>query len=203
MASCALLLSIRPKYAERILQGMKTVELRRMRPRVSRGDLLLLYVSWPVRAVKAMSVIDRVTSERPNKLWKQIRCKASITRNEFTSYFKGAKVAFAIHFRYVQRFASPVPLPRLREFWPGFRPPQSYHYLTPEMFFEFLRGIGSNLQNTIDKGVVPVTGRKNSLVGAHLGITPQEVTNILTEVKNKRAESKEVRKEIDEITCKL
>lgn len=31
------------------------------------------------------------------------------------------------------------------------------------------------------------TGGKNSLVGAHFGITPQAVTNILTEVENKRA----------------
>jgi hypothetical protein len=50
--------------------------------------------------------------------------------------------------------------------------------------------------------VVPVTGRRNPLVGAHLGITPQEVTSILTEVK-KRAESKGVREERDEKRCKL
>ena len=141
MVGCALLMSVRPKYAEKILQGMKTVELRRMRPSVSRGDLLLLYVSSPVKEVKGMSVIDRVTSSRPDKLWKQIRHKASITKDEFDSYFEGAEVAVAIHFSYVKRFALPVALPSLREFWPGFRPPQSYRYLTSKMVFEFLERV--------------------------------------------------------------
>ena len=37
----------------------------------------------------------------------------------------------------------------------------------------------------------------------HLGITPQAVTNIVTEVEDNRAESKELRKEIHEVKCKL
>jgi len=48
-----------------------------------------------------------------------------------------------------------------------------------------------------------MTGGKNSFVGAHFGITPQAVTNILTEVENKREQSKGVREEINEIKCKL
>lgn len=141
MVGCALFLSVRPKYAEKILQGMKTVELRRMRPSVSRGDLLLLYVSSPVKEVKGMSVITRVTSSRPDKLWKLIRHKASVTKDEFDGYFQGAEVAVAIHLSYVKRFALPIALPSLREFWPGFRPPQSYRYLTPKMVFEFLERV--------------------------------------------------------------
>src|SRR5438552_3893096 len=39
----ALLLSIRPKHAEKIFDGIKTVELRRIRPRLQRGDLVLVF----------------------------------------------------------------------------------------------------------------------------------------------------------------
>ena len=48
-----------------------------------------------------------------------------------------------------------------------------------------------------------MTGGKNSLLAAHLRITHQAVTNILTEVEKNLVESKEIRGEIDEIKCKL
>ena len=68
--------------------------------------------------------------------------------------------------------------------------------------------MGLNLQNTIEKEMGStlskiMAGGKNSLVGAHFGITPQPVTKILTEVENNLAESKQVREEINEIKCKL
>ena len=41
-----VLLSVRPKYAEKIFERTKTVELRRIRPKLlEEGDLVLLYVS--------------------------------------------------------------------------------------------------------------------------------------------------------------
>ena len=47
------------------------------------------------------------------------------------------------------------------------------------------------------------TSRRNSEVGNYFGISPQAVTNIFTEIENRLAESNELRKEIDEIKCKL
>ncbi len=48
-----------------------------------------------------------------------------------------------------------------------------------------------------------MTRRKNCLVGPHLGITPRDVTNILTEAENERAEVEKVREGIDEKRGKL
>ena len=46
-----VLLSIKPKYADKIFNGTKTVELRRICPKVTEGDLILVYVSSPVKAL--------------------------------------------------------------------------------------------------------------------------------------------------------
>ena len=35
-----LLLSIKPKYAKKILAGNKTVELRKNKPKIDRGDIV-------------------------------------------------------------------------------------------------------------------------------------------------------------------
>jgi predicted transcriptional regulator len=125
-----LLLSVRPRYAERILAGIKTVELRRIRPRVSKGDVLLLYVSSPVKALKAISRVNEITWSEPNELWRQIAHRAGITHHEFQDYFGGADMGCAIHLQEVQELSPSISLSALREQWPGFSPPQLYYYLT-------------------------------------------------------------------------
>ena len=44
-----VLMSIRPQYAEAILSGEKTVELRRRRPSFSAGTTVLIYSSAPLQ----------------------------------------------------------------------------------------------------------------------------------------------------------
>jgi len=48
----AFLISIRPRFAEMIFSGSKTVELRRVCPKVSVGDLALVYVSSPAMELR-------------------------------------------------------------------------------------------------------------------------------------------------------
>ena len=50
-----LLLLIHSRFAERILAGSKTVELRRVRPGIEPGDRVLLYASSPVRGLTGSS----------------------------------------------------------------------------------------------------------------------------------------------------
>ncbi len=48
-----------------------------------------------------------------------------------------------------------------------------------------------------------MTRERHHLVGGYFGITPQAVANVLAEVENSLIESKEMRKELDEIKCRL
>jgi predicted transcriptional regulator len=130
MQHTALLLSIRPQYAERILTGQKTVELRRVRPRACEDIVLLIYVSSPVRALKAISLVECVTAAEPAELWKQVAHKAGVSRAEFDAYFNDVDMGFAIHLKDVWQLSQPLPLTDLRELWPGFRPPQCYRYFS-------------------------------------------------------------------------
>lgn len=54
MPGDVLLISIRPVYANKIFDGSKTVELRRVRPRLETGSVVLVYVSNPVQALMGM-----------------------------------------------------------------------------------------------------------------------------------------------------
>jgi len=129
-----LLLSIRPEYAKRIIDGSKTVELRRVRTRLQSGDLVLVYVSSPEKALvgefKVERVIDKKLPKELNNLWNQVKDEAGIGRTDFNSYYQGASVGVAIFFKHIEIFSQKLELERLRKQLPNLRPPQSYRYMT-------------------------------------------------------------------------
>ncbi len=125
----ALLLSVKPRYAERIVEGTKTVELRRVRPRVAPDQRVLIYSSSPRMELVATGFVVRVEAAAPSRMWSRVKDVAGITRSEYRRYFDGAGHAVAIWLRDVQPLETPVALHELRQRWPGFRPPQSYCYV--------------------------------------------------------------------------
>lgn len=135
MQSNILLISIRPKYAKKIFyENTKNVELRRVRTRLQSGDLVLVYVSYPEKALLGSFEVERVIVENLpkslNKLWNQVEENAGIKRKEFDRYYEGASVGVGIFFNKVKIFPQRLELERLRKQLPNLRPPQSYRYMT-------------------------------------------------------------------------
>jgi predicted transcriptional regulator len=130
MSDRALLLSIRPEYAEKILAGEKTVELRRVRPKITKGSLVLMYVSSPVKAVMGAFHVDDVIEGTPDSLWPRVARVAGVTRQQFNDYYAGTDAAYGIVVGRVWELAASVTLQHLRRRFRGFHPPQSYRYIT-------------------------------------------------------------------------
>ena len=126
MNGSALLLSIKPRYADAIFARTKRVELRRVRPRVGPGDLVLVYVSSPRCALEGAFEVERVLEAKPSALWGNVSHNAGITRAEFNAYFGERETAYAIVVRKVWRL-TPITLSTMRRV--KIRPPQSYQYL--------------------------------------------------------------------------
>lgn len=126
----ALLLSIQPHHAEKIFNGTKRVELRRVRPRIVAGDLVLVYVSTPIKALMGAFEVKAVVEASPRKLWQAVANDSGLTREAFFKYYSGASLGFGIRLRKVWSLPEPVALASLRKNWSSFRPPQSYQYLS-------------------------------------------------------------------------
>ena len=127
-----LLISIRPRFADMILGGSKTVELRRIRPAVEEGDRVLLYASSPVRELIGSCTVAGVDVGTANELWKSHGAHSGVSRAEFDRYFEGASRAVGISLREPRRVRRPRTLAELRKRLPGFSPPQSFGYLSAE-----------------------------------------------------------------------
>lgn len=124
-----LLLAIKPRFADAILSGEKTVELRRVRPQVEPGAKVVLYASSPVKAVVGTFTVDRVVEASPRALWPQVRGLAAVTRREFYDYFDGASTAVAIFLKAPASAKRHLSLEQMRRASPAFSPPQGYQYL--------------------------------------------------------------------------
>lgn len=128
----ALLLSIRPRYIESIFAGLKTVELRRVKPRVEVGDLVVVYASGGTKGIVGAFEVADLIAAAPSSIWRKFNGGTGLSKSEFDNYFTGAKVAYAIRVGKCWQLPQPVQLETLRKRRGGFRPPQSYHYWKEE-----------------------------------------------------------------------
>ena len=124
----ALLLSIRPRFVDLIFAGKKTVELRRVKPRVRPGDLVVIYASGATKGMVGAFEVAGVTAAAPSSIWRKYNGGSGLTKREFDSYFAEVAVGYAIRIGKRWKIQEAVPLKTLRKRRSGFRPPQSYHY---------------------------------------------------------------------------
>ena len=130
-----LLLSIRPEYATKIFNQTKTVELRRVRPRLlNEGDRVVVYVSSPEKAVVGSFKVDNIVEKPVTELWGEVEKLAGISHEDFYDYYYGVRLGVGIFLKDIHRFSQPVELHRLRNKLPNLKPPQSFRYLTVNQF---------------------------------------------------------------------
>lgn len=125
-------MSIRPRFASAILDGTKTVELRRRRVAVPPGAFVVLYASAPEMALVGTVRVTTVITADPGHLWENVATRAGITRREYDQYAAGADALSALLLDAPSRLLAPVPLTTLRRACPSFTVPQSYRYLNVE-----------------------------------------------------------------------
>ena len=128
-ASQYLIPSVRPRFAEAIVDGRKTIEIRRQRPNVQPGTLGFVYSSSPTQAVVGSFRVDKIFSGTPAELWLVAQRGAYVSRQDFDSYFTDVEFGHAIVVSCGQRLPTPIKLSHLRVIWPGCRPPRSFRYL--------------------------------------------------------------------------
>ena len=124
-----IVLSLKPRFADAILAGTKTVELRRTRPKIEVPTQALLYATTPVRALLGTCIITDVRSANLTSLWREYGSRSELSYNEFKHYFDGLGVGTALTLAHQQPLDRMVPLQGLRAKPGGFRPPQSFAYV--------------------------------------------------------------------------
>lgn len=160
----ALLLSIRPNFVEAIFAGTKTVELRRVKPRLQPGDLVVIYASGTTKGIVGAFEVLGVTAATPKHIWRKHNGGSGLSREDFYRYFAKASVGYAIRIGKLWKHPVPVLLGTLRKRQAGFHPPQNYHYWQRD---DLLRVGGDGLPSRITRrgrGAEVLSRSRNSVV---------------------------------------
>lgn len=122
-----LLISMKPRYAERILAGSKLVEIRKKFSEKWIGCKAILYSSSPQRALVGEATVRSVTSGRPAEIWARFGTSIGCSPKDFKVYVGATEKVSAIELDEIFPYQQPVSLSQISNLL-GERltPPQSY-----------------------------------------------------------------------------
>lgn len=156
-----VLMSIRTRHAQAIMQGTKTVELRRRAPN-SPVDEAVIYESGARREVIGTARVHAVHTSDPAEIWRSFGERSAISRAEFDAYFVGAINASALELGDVRAAQRPMALHELRVL--GLKPPQSWRYLDSDQHRRIVDGLRLS-RSAKDDGHQPLPGPRPSVLG--------------------------------------
>lgn len=126
-----ILISLHPRHCDNLVNGRKTVELRRRKMAVQPGTRVWIYSTRPRARVEAFAIVEGVFSGSHDELWKAFGDKVAVSRCEFDHYFAKTVDAHAIVLREVAPLKRYIKLKELRRKLDGFHPPQFFKKLDP------------------------------------------------------------------------
>jgi predicted transcriptional regulator len=129
-----VLLSIKPRYAQRILSGIKKFELRTwIGLNLYPGMLVVMYVSGNVKAIVGEFRIGKVYKGRPEYVWGRLLEEggedATGVGDEDYLYIARARKAMALEVLEPRAYKRPPRLDEVRTVIPGWVPPMSHSLL--------------------------------------------------------------------------
>ena len=120
-----VLMSIKPEFADKIFDGSKRYEFRRMIFKQPAVKKVVVYASAPVQMVIGEFEIESILEHPPEELWRRTREGAGISKEFFMSYFGDKVVGYAIRIKATKRYRKPLCLKSDY----NLKSPQSYLYL--------------------------------------------------------------------------
>jgi predicted transcriptional regulator len=122
-----LLMSMKPRYAERILAGSKLVEIRKKFSGKWIGCKAILYSSSPQRALVGEATVRSVTSGCPADIWARFGTGIDCSPKDFKAYVGATERVTAIELDDIFPYRQPISLSQISNLLgEHLTPPQSY-----------------------------------------------------------------------------
>ncbi len=122
-----VLLSIKPKYVEKIKDGKKKYEFRKNTfKKMDEIEKIYVYSTSPEKKIIGYFTLEKIIEDEPENLWKTCKDYSGIERDDFFEYYEGKETGYALKIDSFNTFEKPVdPYENLK----NFVAPQSFHYV--------------------------------------------------------------------------
>ncbi|WP_332604742.1 hypothetical protein [Acinetobacter sp. ESBL14] len=124
--STAVLLSIKPKFADAIFAGEKKYEFRKAIFKDKSIKVIYVYASAPISKVVGTLYVDEILARQPTLLWEATSEDAGISEDYFYEYFANRKLGYALKVERAKLFDEPK---LLQDMFGISHPPQSFCYV--------------------------------------------------------------------------
>lgn len=120
-------MSIKPEYVEKIFNGSKKFEYRKIIFANPNIKTVVIYATRPCGKVVGEFHIKNILCNDPEMLWENTKEYSGISKESFDKYFKEKEKGFAIEIGEVIKYKRPL---TLKEFNGKIKaPPQSFFYI--------------------------------------------------------------------------
>jgi len=119
------ILSIKPQFVEKILNGEKKYEYRK-RIFKQEIDSVIIYSTMPVGMLVGEFKIEKVLHDNIDEIWEKTKDFSGISHEHYKKYFKNKGTAYALKLKDLLIYEKPIcPTELILDF----KPPQSFCYL--------------------------------------------------------------------------
>lgn len=102
-----VILSIKPEFADKIFEGTKKYEFRRVIFKNTEVSKIIVYASSPVQKIIGEFEIDQIINSDLESLWNKTRKHSGISQDYFFEYFSKKERGFAIKIKNFKRYRQP------------------------------------------------------------------------------------------------
>jgi predicted transcriptional regulator len=142
-----IVMSIRPKYARKILSGDKKVEVRRVFSKKWKSSKVTIYVSGRERSLVGEALIKDVIFDRPENVWERFSDQIKCTKEEFDKYTASKNKVYAIMLEDAFPYRKNISIKEISSlFKEDLRPPQNYYNLNNNAKWAEAVSMGAMLQ---------------------------------------------------------
>jgi type I restriction enzyme S subunit len=120
-----IILSIKPKYAEKILTGEKKVEFRKQIPK-QKFSWVYIYASSPNKKIVGRFKVKNEIKGSPEEVWEKCGSSGGIEQENYFLYCNGNKIIYGLEVAEIKRIDPPID-PYLKN--SNFKPPQNFAYI--------------------------------------------------------------------------
>ncbi len=140
--SAHILISLAPRHAKNIFDGIKHIELRRRTMNVEPGTFVWIYVTLPVGVLMGRAKIAALHTASPNALWRKFGSVSGLEKSEFLGYLDGLEKGSVLALEDARTLQAPLSLQDLRDIADGFNPPQFFIRIDEQHpFFDSLNNL--------------------------------------------------------------
>ncbi|MCC6096972.1 ASCH domain-containing protein [Limosilactobacillus sp.] len=122
-----ILLSIKPEYVERILNGTKKFEYRKKIFKNKNVNTVVIYATKPIGKVVGEFYIRNIIEDNPQTIWNLTNKYSGISKNSFDEYFHNVQEGFAIEIAHFVKYKKELELNEVSKKLKS--APQSFAYI--------------------------------------------------------------------------